>query len=322
LFRTIGGVLAAVLALTAAQIASAQTYPHRPITVIVPFTPGASTDAVARLTQDILARELGQPIVIENRPGAGGTQGSAVVANAHPDGYTLLITVNSPLTTNMFVQKTYPFDARTAFAPISLAAESVLVLAVNAKLPVSTVPELVEYVKRNPGKVSYGSAGVGSAHHIAGEMLNRRTGIDMAHVPYRGSAPAIQDLVAGSIQVSFGTTPAVLPHAQEGTVRIIALIEARRHPDLPGIPTIDETYPGIITNTWVGFLAPAGTPPAIISRLNAAMGLALKQPDVIEKFKLQGLTAIGSSPEDLRRLITEEYARWEKVLPALGIQAK
>jgi tripartite-type tricarboxylate transporter receptor subunit TctC len=277
---------------------------------------------VARLTQDILARELGQPVVIENRPGAGGTQGSAVVANAHPDGYTLLVTVNSPLTTNMFVQKTYPFDARTAFAPISLAAESVLVLAVNAKLPVSTVPGLVEYVKRNPGKVSYGSAGVGSAHHIAGEMINQRAGIDMAHVPYRGSAPAIQDLVSGSIQVSFGTTPAVLPHAQEGTVRIIALAEARRHPDLPGIPTIDETYPGIITNTWVGFLAPAGTPGAIISRLNAAMNLALKQPDVIEKFKLQGLTAIGSSPEDLQRLITEEYARWEKTLPALGIQAK
>jgi tripartite-type tricarboxylate transporter receptor subunit TctC len=322
LFRASGGVLAAVLGLIAAQIASAQTYPDRPITVVVPFTPGASTDAVARLTQDILARELGQPIVIENRPGAGGTLGSAVVANAQPDGYTLLVTVNSPLTTNMFVQKTYPFDARRAFAPISLAAESVLVLAVNAKLPVTTVRELVDYVKRNPGKVSYGSAGVGSAHQIAGEMINQRAGIDMAHVPYRGSAPAIQDLVAGSIQVSFGTTPAVLPLAQEGTIRILALAEARRHPDLPGIPTIDETYPGIITNTWVGFLAPARTPRAIISRLNAAMNLALRQPDVIEKFKVQGLTAVGSSPEDLQRLITEEYARWEKALPALGIQPK
>ncbi|MBO0763487.1 MAG: tripartite tricarboxylate transporter substrate binding protein [Hyphomicrobiaceae bacterium] len=322
LFRAIGGAQAALLALIGAPVVSAQTYPERPITVVVPFTPGASTDAVARLTQDTLARELGRPIVIENRPGAGGTQGAAVVANAHPDGYTLLITVNSPLTTNMFVQKAYPFDPRMAFAPISLAADSVLVLAVNAKIPVTTVRELVEYVKRNPGKVSYGSAGIGSAHHIAGEMINQRAGIDMAHVPYRGSAPAIQDLVAGSIQVSFGTTPAVLPHAQEGTVRILALAEARRHPDLPGVPTIAETYPGIITNTWVGFLAPAGTPPAIISKLNAAMNRALKQPDVIEKFKLQGLTAVGSSPEDLHRLIAEEYARWEKVLPGLGIEAK
>lgn len=322
LLQAMGGAAVAALAFISAPMVSAETYPDRPVTVVVPFTPGASTDAVARLTQDILARGLGQPIVIENRPGAGGTQGSAVVASARPDGYTLLITVNSPLTTNMFVQKTYPFDPKSAFAPISLAADSVLVLAVNAKLPVTTVRELVEYVKRNPGKVSYGSAGVGSSHQIAGEMINQAAGIDMAHVPYRGSAPAIQDLVAGSIQVSFGTTPAVLPHAQEGTIRILALAEARRHPDLPDIPTIAETYPGIVTNTWVGFLAPAGTPRAIIDRLNAAMNLALEQPDVIEKFKLQGLTARGSSPGDLQKLITEEYARNEKVLPALGIQAK
>src|SRR5262245_53920441 len=320
--RAIGGALVAVLTLITAPTVSAETYPDRPVTVVVPFTPGASTDAVARLTQDILARELGQPIVVENRPGAGGTQGSAVVANAKPDGYTLLVAVNSPLTTNMFVQKTYPFDPRTAFAPISLAAESILVLAVNARLPVTTVRELVEYVKHNPGKVSYGSAGVGSSHQIAGEMINQRTGIDMAHVPYRGSAPAIQDLVAGSIQVSFGTSPAVLPHAQAGAIRILAIAEAKRRPDLPEIPTIAETYPGIVTNTWVGFLAPAGTPRAIIAKLNAAMNLALKQADVIDKFKLQGLTAVGSSPEDLQRLITEEYARNEKILPALGIQAK
>ncbi|HWE15600.1 MAG TPA: tripartite tricarboxylate transporter substrate binding protein [Hyphomicrobiaceae bacterium] len=322
LVRAIGGVLAATLTLVGATAVSAQTYPEKPITIVVPFTPGASTDAVARLTQDILARELGQPIVIENRPGAGGTLGSTVVANAKPDGYTLLITVNSPLTTNMFVQKTYPFEVRTAFVPISLAAESILVLAVNSKVPVKTVPELVDYVKANPGKVSYGSAGVGSAHQIAGEMLNQRAGIDMAHVPYRGTAPAIQDLIVGSIQVSFGTTPAVLPHAQEGTIRILALAEAKRHPDLPGIPTIAETYPGIVTNTWVGFLAPAGTPHTIIAKLNAAMNLAVKQPDVIEKFKLQGLTAVGSSPEGLQELITTEYAHWEKILPALGIQAK
>jgi tripartite tricarboxylate transporter family receptor len=171
LFRAAGDTLAVALTFMAAPLVAAETYPDRPITVVVPFTPGASTDAVARLAQDTLARELSQPIVIENRPGAGGTQGSAVVANAQPDGYTLLVVVNSPLTTNMFVQKTYPFNPRTAFAPISLAAESTLVLAVNAKLPVTTVRELVDYVKRNPGKVSYGSAGVGSSHQIAGEMI-------------------------------------------------------------------------------------------------------------------------------------------------------
>lgn len=319
-WRTIGGV--AAFTAIGATAALGQAYPDRPVTIVVPFTPGASTDAVARLTQDILARELGQPVVIENKPGAGGTLGSTVVANAKPDGYTLLITVNSPITMNMFVQKSYPFEARTAFSPISLAAESILVLAVNAKIPVNTVPDLVDYVKRNPGKVSFGSAGVGSAHHIAGEMMNQRAGLDMAHVPYRGTAPAIQDLITGSIQVSFGTTPAVLPHAQDGKIRIVALAEAKRHPDLPGIPTIAEAYPGIVTNTWVGFLAPAGTPRPIIDKLNAAMNLALKQPDIVAKFKVQGLTAMGSTPEGFQELIASEYAQWEKVLPGLGIQAK
>ena len=288
LFRLICSLAAATVVPVASGSALAQTYPNRPITVIVPFPPGASTDAVARLTRNVLARELGQPVVIENRAGAGGTLGAAVVANARPDGYTLLITVNPPLTMNMFIQKAFPYDARTAFAPISLAAESVLVLAVNAKIPVGTVQELVDYVKRNPGKVSYGSAGIGSAHHIAGEMLKQRTGIDMAHVAYRGTAPAIQDLIAGNIQVSFGTTPAVLPHAQEGTIRIIALAEARRHPDLPGIPTMGETYPGIVTNTWLGFFAPAGTPRPIIDKLNAAMTLALKQPERHREVQVAG----------------------------------
>jgi len=317
-----GLLLVVAIVLMGPRITFAQAYPDRAITIIVPFTPGASTDAVARLTRDTLARELGQPVVIDNRPGAGGTLGASVVANAQPDGYTLLITVNPPLTMNMFIQKAFPYEARTAFAPISLAAESILVLAVNAKLPVKTVGELVDYVKANPGKVSYGSAGIGSGHHIAGEMLKQRTGIDMAHVAYRGTAPAIQDLIGGNIQVSFGTTPAVLPHAQAGSIRIIALAEAKRHPDLPGIPTIDETYPGIVTNTWVGFFAPAGTPRPIIDKLNAAMNRALKQPDTIEKFKLQGLTALGTSPEDLQRIVKDEYERWAKIIPAIGIQAK
>jgi tripartite-type tricarboxylate transporter receptor subunit TctC len=315
-------VLAAAMALACSGAALAQAYPSRPVTIIVPFTPGASTDAVARLTRDVLARELGQAVVIDNRPGVGGTLGAAMVANAAPDGYTLLIAVNAPLTMNMFIQKSFPYEARSAFAPISLTAESVLVLAVNAKLPVKTVQELVDYVKSNPGKVSYGSAGVGSAHHIAGEMIKQRTGIDMAHVAYRGSAPAIQDLVGGNIQVSFGTTPAVLPHAQDGSIRIIALAEAKRHPELPGVPTIDETLPGVVTNTWVAFLAPAGTPRPIIDKLNAAMNLALRQPDIMEKFKLQGLTAKGSTSDQLQELIKAEYAHWEKVIPGIGIQAK
>ncbi len=315
-------LLLALAVLTAAGAASAQDYPIRAITIIVPFTPGASTDAVARLTRDVLERELGAPVVIDNRGGAGGTIGAAAVANAKADGYTLLITVNAPITMNMYVQKTFPYNALTAFEPISLAAESVLVLAVNASLPVKSVQELVDYAKQNPGRLSYGSAGIGSAHHIAGELIKQKTGIDMAHVVYRGSGPAIQDLVAGNIQVSFGTTPAVLPHAQAGTIRMIALAEARRHPDLPGVPTIHETLPGVVTNTWVGFFAPAGTPPAVVAKLNKAMNLALEQPDSMEKFKLQGLTPVGSTPAELGKLVTEEHARWGKIIPAINMQAK
>lgn len=314
--------LLAMAALAAAASARAQDYPSRAITIIVPFTPGASTDAVARLTRDVLERELGAPVVIDNRGGAGGTIGSAAVANARPDGHTLLITVNAPITMNMYVQKSFPYDALTAFEPISLAAESVLVLAVNASLPVKSVQELVEHARQNPGKLSYGSAGIGSAHHIAGELIKQKTGIDMAHVVYRGSGPAIQDLVAGNIQVSFGTTPAVLPHAQAGSIRIIALAEAKRHPDLPGVPTIDETLPGVVTNTWVGFFAPAGTAPAIVAKLNKAMNLALEQPDIIAKFKLQGMTAVGSTPAQLGKLVAEEHARWGKIIPAISMPAK
>jgi tripartite-type tricarboxylate transporter receptor subunit TctC len=320
--RIANSLLVAAALLMGAGAASAQDYPNRPITVIVPFTPGATTDAVARLTRDVLERELGVPVVIDNRAGAAGTIGSTAVANAKPDGYTLLITVNAPITMNMYFQKSFPYDATTAFAPISLAAESLLVLAVQASLPVTTVQELVDYAKQNPGKLSYGSAGIGSAHHIAGELMKQKTGIDMAHVAYRGGALAIQDLVAGNIQISFGTTPSVLPHAQAGTIRIIALAEAKRYPDLPDVPTIDETLPGVVTNTWVGFFAPAGTPPAIVDKLNKAMRLALEQPDTIAKFKVQGLTPIGSSPGELRTIVKEEIERWGKILPAISAQTK
>lgn len=309
-----------VLSALAAVAASADTYPSRPITIIVSFPPGASTDAVARITHDYLSEALGQPIVIDNHSGAGGTAGSAVVANAKPDGYTLLVTVNPPITMNMYLQKNIPYNAKTAFAPITLAAYSILALAVNSSVPAKNVGELVAYVRQRAGKVSFGSAGVGSGHHIAGALMNKNAGIDMVHVPYRGSAAAIQDLVGGQIQVSFGTTPAVLPHAKAGTIRILAFAEAHRQPDFPDIPTIAETIPGVVTVTWIGLFAPAGTPAPIIDKLNKAMNAALKRPDVIEKFKVQGLTAAGTTPAEFDAIIKKEIAHWGEVIPSIGIQ--
>ncbi len=309
-----------VICLTVGPAAAwAETYPSRPITVIVPYPPGASTDFVARMLKEPMSAELGQPLVIENRPGAGGTTGTAAVARAAPDGYTLLVTVNAPITMNKYFQKDYPLDPTTAFAGVTNAASVVLALAVNASVPVKTVPELIAYVKANPGKVSFGSAGIGSAHHIAGELLNQKAGIQMLHVPYRGGGPAIADLIANHVPVAFGTTPAVLPQAKAGNIRIIALAEEKRDPDLPDVPTIAETVPGVVTATWVGMFAPAGTPPDIIAKLNKAAVNALRQPDVIAKLKIQGTIAIGSSPAELDKLVKTEYAHWGEIMPSIGI---
>jgi tripartite-type tricarboxylate transporter receptor subunit TctC len=318
LSASLGAVVLAALLFPAA--ASAQGYPTRPITIVAPYPPGASTDFMARLLRDPMSEALGQPIVVDNRPGAGGTTATAGVAAAAPDGYTLLFTVNAPVTMNKFLQKSYPIDPKTAFAPVVSAAEVLLALVVHSSLPVKTVPELIAYAKQHPGKLSYGTAGIGSAHHIAGELLKQKTGIDMQHVPYRGGGPAIQDLVAGHIAVAFGTTPAVIPHVQSGAIRMLALAEAKRDPDMPDVPTVDETVPGVITGTWVGLLAPAGTPQPIIDKLNKAAVDALKRPDVIAKMKLQGAKPVGSTPGELARLINTELDHWGKVIPSIGIQ--
>jgi tripartite-type tricarboxylate transporter receptor subunit TctC len=307
--------------LAGASSAFAQNYPSRPITLVVPFPPGAANDALARIVRDPLSEILGQPIVIENRAGAAGSTGAGSVANAAPDGHTLLISVNAPITMNGFLQKNFPFDPKTAFAPVALVVDTTLLLAVHESIPAKNVAELVDYAKRNPGKLSFGSAGVGSGHHIAGELLKQKTGIDITHIPYRGSGPAIQDLVAGHIPISFGTPPAILPQAAAGKIRILAVSEDQRFPDLPDIPTIAETVPGVtIPISWYGLLAPAGTPRPIVDKLAAAVGATLGKPDVIAKLKQQGLLAVGQGPDALAEKIKGELALWAKVMPSLGIQ--
>jgi tripartite-type tricarboxylate transporter receptor subunit TctC len=312
------GLLA--MALTVPGAAVAQDYPTRPITMLVGFPPGGSTDATARILQDPMASSLGQPIIIDNRGGAGGTTAAAAVANAAPDGQTLLLTVNASLTMNKFMQKNYPIDPKTALEPIALINDVVLVLAVNAALPVNNVKELIEFARNNPGKLSYGSSGVGSGHHICGELLKQKTGIDMVHVPYRGGGPAIQDLVAGQIQVSFGTLPAVLPHVATGKIRIIAAAEKKRIPELPDMPTIDETVPGVINIGWSGIMAPAGTPKPIIDRVYQVANAALKQPAVVDKLSLQGLHVMTATPAEFKTMISDEIDYWAKVIPSIGIQ--
>ena len=313
----LGGAVAAV---TEPLAAAAEDYPNRSITLVVNFPAGGSTDAMARILREPLSQGLGQSIIIDNRGGAGGTTGAAAAANAKPDGYTLLLSVNSALITNKFLQKNFPFDPRTAFAPITLSSDVALVLAVHPSLPVHGVSELIDYARKNPGKLAYGSAGIGTMHHIIGELIKQKTGIEMVHVPYRGGAPLIQDLIAGNVKVSFNTLPTALPQAQAGMIRIIAVAEKTRLPELPDTPTIDETIPGVINIGWNGLLAPAGTPAPIIDKLNAVAVAALKTPDVVAKMKLQGLHAMSSTPAEFASLIAREVDYWGAIIPAIGIQ--
>jgi tripartite-type tricarboxylate transporter receptor subunit TctC len=308
---------AAALAVGAAR---ADDYPSRPIVLIVPYPPGASTDITARIMAEQMSDIMGQPFVVENRPGADGVVGTSFVAKANLDGYTLLLTVNSPITMAKFFQKDMSLDTRTALAPIVNIASTSLFLAVNAQFPPTNVKELVDYAKAHPGQVSFGSAGVGSAHQIAGELINLKAGVHMEHVPYRGGAPAIQDLVAGHIPVSFGTGPAVMPQARAGAIRILAAVEAQRDPQLPDVPTVSETIPGVVTATWLGLFAPAGTSTDIIAKLNKAGNGALKRPGVADKMKAQGLRQNGGTPEEFRQLVQNEYASYEKLIPEMGIK--
>ena len=317
-FMTLLGAAAAVVA--APLEAAAQDYPNRPVTLIVNFPPGGSTDAMARIIREPLSQALGQSIIIDNRGGAGGTTGAAAVANAKPDGYTILLSVNSSLTTNKYLQRNFPFDPKTAFAPITLTSDVALVLAVHPSLPVHNVSELIEYAKNKPAELAYGSAGIGSSHHICGELLKQKIGIDMVHVPYRGGAPLMQDLLAGNLKVAFSTLPVALPQAQAGTIRIIAAAEKTRLPELPDTPTINETVPGVVNVGWNGLLAPAGTPAPIVNKLSALTVTVLKMPDIIAKMKLQGLHAMSSTPAEFATLIASEVDHWAKVIPSIGIQ--
>ena len=298
----------------------AQNYPDRPIAVVVPWPGGGAADLVPRLTGEDLTGLLGQPVVMENRPGAAGTLGSAAVARAEPDGYTLLATVNPPITMNLYLQKNFPYDAKTAFTPITLAAYAPLFLAVSTSLPVKTVAELVAYAKQHPGELSYGSAGIGTGHHIVGEWMKKETGIDMIHVPYRGSGPVVQDLISKHIQVGFGSLPGLAPAVELGAVRILAVTGAERFSELPEVPTISETLAPIKFDAWYGLFGPAATPRLIVDRLNKAMATALKNPTSIAKFKTQGVVPAVSTPEELADKVRAEIEMWGKVIPSIGLK--
>ena len=313
--------LTAVLALAFVYSAAAQTWPSQPIRLIAPFPPGGSVDITARLISEPLGAQLGTRIVVENRSGASGNIGMEAAARAAPDGYTIVLNT-IPLVTNQSLFEKLTWDPIRDFAPIGMVATSPHVLVVPAKMPVSTVDDLVRLARASPGKLSYASAGVGTTFHFCGEMFKDSTGTFIVHIPYRGGGPALVDTLSGQVDMSFPTLSAALPHVKAGTLRALAVTDVARSSLLPGVPTLREAgVKDFQFSQWLALLAPAGTPPAIIARLNAALAGALKTADVREKFQAQAFEAFVTTPEEAGKFIAGEAQRYSKLIKAKGITA-
>src|SRR6266508_4124268 len=315
------GILAAALVAVAAE-ASAQDYPSRPITIVVPQAPAASSDLLARTLGERLHAAWGQPVIIDNRPGAGGNVGAAYAARTQPDGYTLMVGTDAMMTSNVYLYKNMPFDPVKDFAPITNAGANIIGLAVHVDLPVNSVAELIAYAKANPGQLQYGSSGIGSPHHLAGELLRQKTGIDVVHVPYRGGGATINDLLGGHIKVAFLSLSSAVPHLSSGKIRIVAVVEKSRYAAMPDVPTIGETVPGFEMSSWLGFFVPAGTPAPLITRLNEAMVKVLTTDAVKEKLAALGLAVAPSTPAELAAVVREGLAVRGELVKAANIQAE
>ena len=320
--RTLLLGLAGAAATAPLRAARAAAYPERPITLIVPFAPGGSTDILARIVADHLSRALGQPVIVENRSGASGNIGTAVVARAAADGYTLLFNTMSVHTMNHALFAEMPFDAVNDFAPITLLAYVTNTMAVNPAVPAETVRDFIVYAKANPAKIAYASAGVGSTNHLCGALFEKMAQVSMVHVPYRGGAPAVADTVAGETQLIFTAGTQSLEHVKVGTLRLLAVTEGRRSALLPDVPTVAETVPGFEMAVWYAAFGPAGVPPDIVARLNAEIGRILFLPQVREQMADIAVEVARSSPEELAALTRADADKWGRIIKELGIVAQ
>lgn len=295
-------------------------YPERPITLVVPFPAGGSTDLVARVVADRMGKSLGQQVVVENKGGAGGNIGAAQVAKAEPDGYTILMGTIATHALNPALYKNMPYDAVRDFAPVSLLVTVLNVLVVNPQLPVHSVQELIALLKANPGKYSYASSGNGTPLHLSGELFKSMAGVDMVHIPYRGAGPALNDVLGNHVPIMFDNLPSSTSYIKDGALRGLAVTTAKRAASMPDLPTIAETLPGYETYTWNALFAPAGTPPEVVARLNAAAVEAVNDPAVKEKLAGFGATTVGSTPEALAAHVQAELEKWAPVVAASGAQ--
>jgi tripartite-type tricarboxylate transporter receptor subunit TctC len=320
-FFNVGLMAAAAIGLIAG-IGSTVAYPTKPITLVVPFPPGGSTDIVGRVIADGLSKELGQPVVVENRGGAGGTVGTAAVAKAAPDGHTLAIGTTSTHAVGPATLKV-AYDPIKNFAPISLVAETPYVLVVNNKVPAKSVKELIALVKSQPGKFNYGSAGAGSTTHLAGAMFAHAAGLKMEHIAYKGNGPATTALLGGEVQVLMGSMPAVLAQIKSGAIRVLAVGTVRRSPELPDTPTMQQAgVADFEASLWLGVVAPAGTPEAIVKQLNAAVIKAVKTADVAARLRKSGAEPVTNSPAEMSKQITQDLDKYIKLAKVIGIGKK
>lgn len=312
-----------LLAAPALAIAApGQAQEARPLRIVVPFPPGGSVDLVSRIVQPRLAERLGRPVVIENRTGASGMIGSAAVAQAAPDGSTVVWGNIATHGINVAIYERMAYDPVADFAPVTLACAISFMLVVHPSVPARSVRELVELSKRPDARLSYGSAGSGSLPHLLTEMLKSATGATLEHVPYRGGGPMLIDLVAGTIHAVFADVPSLLPHVRAGAVRALAVAGAERSALLPDLPTVAETYPGVSGTAWHGVFAPARTPPEAVAALNAALVGVLREPEIRERLLASGAEPIASTPEELRRFQAEEIAKWRTIARAVGAKAE
>jgi tripartite-type tricarboxylate transporter receptor subunit TctC len=311
------------LASLAASAAAAPDYPTKPIRIVVTYVPGGNTDVAARLVSSHLADNLGQPVIIDNRGGAGGVVGTEIAARAVPDGYTLLFGTSAGLSINPQLQPKLPYNVERDFAPISLVVINPQLMVAYPGLPANTVGDFLKLARAQPGKINYASVGVGSPNHLAMELLRTMTRIDIVHIPYKGSAPAVIDLMAGNVSVFFSSVPVMVQHVRSGKLKALAVGSATRSPAAPDVPTVAESgVPGFEYTVWYGLFAPSGTPRAIVTRLNEAVVQSLRLPQLDQQLRGQGSEPRSTSPGELASFMKAEHARWGRVVKATGLAGK
>jgi tripartite-type tricarboxylate transporter receptor subunit TctC len=319
-FRTAASAVAisaGILGLTIA--ASAQTFPSRPVTLVVPFPPGGVIDTTARVIESELSKELGQPVVIENKGGSGGNLGTHLVARAQPDGHTILMAPNSVVVTNPFTFKNYPIDPVKDLAGVGMIGETYIGLVVPASSPFNSLQDIIAAAKAKPAEYAYGHIGVGSAHNIAGALLNKKAGINITPVPFQGAGPAMQSVLGGHITMSYGTLAGILPYVESKQMKLIAIAEPKRIKKLPQVPTMEEVVPGVEATVWVGVFAPAGTPKPIVDRLHAALNKVIAIPEIQTKLDRIGVVPAPGSVADFEKRVRDDLKFWKSAVELAGI---